>query len=253
MRSKTKKKSHAALKVLGVILLVLVIAAGALAWNFRSYLSAAVDAAKYSTEEIESRLQDNEARIAKAIESMPEIQVRDLTDEEKQKLESGELSEDEVIGLLTGGEPASAVSGESENSADVNSSVKNEPAAETKPAQPAKVDYSQEISAQIARAYVLRSQFTGQLDGLLAQAKSEYHSIPPSERSTDRKAEFIEKYMGLANSMEASCDASMNEIVSSVRQMLKDSGQSTALADEIMSTYESEKSLKKSYYMSFYM
>ena len=243
-------KKHTVWKVLGAVLLLLLVVLGLIGWQFRGYVFAARDALRYSTEEIEVRMQENEARIAKAVEETPGVQVRDLTEDEKQKLQSGEFTEDEVVDLLTGAKPDGAATQPSTEPA-ASAETAGTGAATAKPVA-AQTDYSQQISEQIARAYVLRSQFTGRLDSLLEQAKAEYHSIPSKALTTDRKAELIEKYMGIAGDMEASCDASMNELVANVRQMLRASGQSTGLADEIASTYESEKQLKKSYYMSLY-
>ena len=257
------KKRYLVLKIIGGVLLILLLVVAVIGWQFRSYVFAAWDATQYSTEEIEDKMRENETRIAKALEEIPEIQVRDLTDEEKQQLESGELTEEQAIELLTGGasaanaaqpdaseQDAAQTSDSGSSTANTGTSASQKPAS-AKPSA-SKPDYSAQISAEVARAYVLRNRFTGKLDSLLEQAKTDYSTIPDKARTTDRKTEFIEKYMGIANDMEASCDASMSELVGNVRRMLKASGQSTSLADEIASTYDSEKQLKKSYYMSLY-
>jgi hypothetical protein len=53
--------------------------------------------------------------------------------------------------------------------------------------------------------------------------------------------------------MEASCDAEMNEIISEVRALLKESGQSSDLADTMQDAYNTAKKLKKADYINTYM
>ena len=45
--------------------------------------------------------------------------------------------------------------------------------------------------------------------------------------------------------MEASCDKEVDDIVNQMRALLTQNGQSTALADQAMSSYKSQKSARR--------
>lgn len=47
---------------------------------------------------------------------------------------------------------------------------------------------------------------------------------------------------GELTSLQSYCDKEMDRIVSQLRTVLKENGQSTELADQVMSTYKAEKS-----------
>ncbi len=109
--------------------------------------------------------------------------------------------------------------------------------------------YDAELAGMVGEIYVLRASFTGQLDGLLQQAKEEYISLPEAERDK-QKGKLASKYLSMAGSLESSCDAQMEDILSRIEAHLKKTGGDTALVKEIRKAYENEKALKKSYYMS---
>ena len=53
-----------------------------------------------------------------------------------------------------------------------------------------------------------------------------------------------------ALALEDECDVKVNDILSKVKVLLKETKQSTVIVDEIKASYENEKSKAISYYMS---
>lgn len=108
------------------------------------------------------------------------------------------------------------------------------------------------IAEIVTRMYVLKSEYTGAIDGIVASMKAEYVLLPVEQRNRSAKQSIAARYMAQINSMEIQCDAQVNSIVAELRTLLKNNGRDTALADAIMSTYASEKENTKAYYLSTY-
>jgi hypothetical protein len=103
-------------------------------------------------------------------------------------------------------------------------------------------DANAEISSLLAELASLESSMTAQIDSYASSARSEYHALPAKERTYWNKLRIIMSYAGTLSSLESSCDAQVSRIAAKIRAALEDSGQSTALADQVRSSYESKKS-----------
>ena len=77
----------------------------AFAWRQRDNLKAVQDALRYTSDELEEKMEENQQRIRDAVEAAPEVTVRDVTEEERRALRDGTLTQEELVGrLLEGGE-----------------------------------------------------------------------------------------------------------------------------------------------------
>ena len=88
------------------------------------------------------------------------------------------------------------------------------------------------------------------LNACIASAKAEYKSLPPEQQTRSRKIAICMSKAGQLSALQASCDSEVNRIVSQMRAVLKANGQSTALADQAMSSYKSQKSARRAALMS---
>ncbi|WP_283673735.1 hypothetical protein [Butyricicoccus sp. Marseille-Q5471] len=243
----TTQKRYRPLKIIAIVLLcLLLVGAGLAVWQ-RDNLRAVVDSQRYSTEELQQMLQQNEEKTQEVIAKLAGVEVRSPTQEEVTALQSGEITEGEFVAMLMGQATAS-------DSNDTQAAPSEEEAAKQQADEQAvkQAEVSAQLSALVGRVYALQASFTGQLDGLLGSAKQEYLSLPASNRTASTKASIAEKYIGRAGSLESSCDAQMDGIISEMRRLLKSSGQDDSLADQVAYGYAQEKSLKKSYYLSYY-
>ena len=116
--------------------------------------------------------------------------------------------------------------------------------------QSAESAYQKELSALIAKVYVLREEYTLALDTMYADAKAEYLALPAEKRTKTQLAKMAKGYLSQASALEKECDGKMDEVVRAMETLIRDNDGDLGLVDTVVYTYANEKSLKKSWYMS---
>ena len=96
------KPPHRGRNVFLSILLILLLALGALAFTFREELRLLYFAWTTPTDAVESGQADNDKRTQELLEQLAAETMRDLTEEERQLLASGLLSPEEAMALIRG-------------------------------------------------------------------------------------------------------------------------------------------------------
>lgn len=237
-----RKKRKTARSVLLIVLAVLVLAVGLLAWRFRKEIQAFAISRQYSTAELEGQLADNDQTIRDAVEASSDVTVRAPTDEEREALRDGSLSQEELIGRLTGESAAG-----SSDSAPETAAPEEQP-AEQAPAEPP--EYQKQLSALIAQVYVLREEYLAALDNMETSAKADYRALSDSQRTAGRLASLVSDYIGRATRLEKECDGKMDAIIAQMETLIQANNGDMSLTDTVFNTYVNEKSLKKAWYMS---
>lgn len=240
-------------RILLVVLLVLVLfIAGMVFWQWNN-INALIQSIRYSEEDIESMMTENEQQIQETLDLYPELEIQPLDEETKEKLSSGELTEEEVIEILTrpNGQIGQGGTGKTPSGQKQDDSKKPQDSND-KPTVSADAA-NEEIARLVARVYVLQADFVGKLGAIESKARAEIAKLPKEQQTYDRKIAIGKSYVGEMSALEAQCDGEISAIVARVRKLLTDSGQPTTLADTIQSSYEREKSLKKAYYMNRYL
>ena len=235
-------------KLLLAAVLVLALVLAGLAWRQQENLKAVRDALRYSGEELEQQLADNQQTIRDAVDDAPEVSVREVTDEERQALRDGTVTREELIESLLNTEGAEAVS-----EPPVPYTVPEQPAETAEPAElpkPAEQAYQRELSALIAKIYVLREEYTMALDDMYNAAKADYKALPKEKRTKRDLINLAGSYLDRANALEAQCDSQMDEIVTVMESLIRANGGDMTLVDRVVDAYANEKSLKKAWYMS---
>lgn len=110
--------------------------------------------------------------------------------------------------------------------------------------------YEGEVKALVQQLYAVKGRAESGLNACIASAKAEYKSLPPEQQTRSRKIAICMSKAGQLSALQASCDSEVNRIVSQMRSVLKANGQSTALADQAMSSYKSQKSARRAALMS---
>lgn len=209
-------------KILLGIILALVILFGALViWQWEN-VSAFLLSVKYSSEDIETMVKENDDKIKATFDEIAEDVLDVLTDEEKRKLLAGELSEEEL------------------------EHVKETLDNSKKPNDSGRVD---EI---ISKIYILRAEYVNKLASLESQALAERVEVKKDGVTVPEILTFVDKYTGIATAMEKECDATMNSYINELEAELKRLGRDTGIISEIRSVYKSEKELKKSQLLDKY-
>lgn len=219
------KKRKIAKIVAAVFLLIVLLIAGLGIWQ-KENISAALYGLQHDTEDIQHEMEAANKEMDDAVSdyAIPE--------------NAAAVSDDVAEGVVDGTMDINAV---------VDDMLKGG-GKDSKTTSSAEADA--EVQRLITKLYVLRSSYTSRLDGLITAAKNEFYALPEAQRTDTARRRIVSAKISQGSAMEGACDAQVSSIVSQIRSQLRAAGKSTALADQVMSAYEREKQLKKSYYMS---
>lgn len=112
---------------------------------------------------------------------------------------------------------------------------------------------SEEVAACIAKLYVLKSRFTGELSVLEKTITTTYEELPEEEQTPASRKSIAGQYIKQVSRMELDCDAQVDAALAELRKTLTAQGKDTAVVETLRQAYENEKSLKKAYYLDVYM
>ena len=239
------------LKVVLIILLVLLLLCVSLFVWQRKNISALFGAVKYSQEDISTLIADNEKIVSEALEEGK------ITQDDLVEIVLGKTSLEEVIEKkeeTTKTEPKQNADSEetqppAQPPAQTSEQISEQTAEQTAPSKSG----DEEISALIAKIYILKQSYGNKLDSLVQQTRSEYWAIPKEQRKDISKQKFVTTKASQALALEKECDAKVEEVISELTSVLKANNKDLSLVDSIRKAYDNEKQLKKSYYISEYL
>lgn len=249
------KKLNTFLIILGILIVIIAV----LVWWQYDNIKSVYYSFKYNNEQIDDLINKHYDEIDKYLKEHSSYNVRPSTEVE-QKLHRDKLITDkEFENILMGENDIKSIFGtelkldKHQNFIDSNGNIitKDELNTEKKETDNPNSDNNQKSAQSIAKMYVLKSNFEAELDSLYNEAIAYYQTLSP-EQQKNGKSELIKKFYSTALSLEKSCDAQVNEILSDLESALKESGESTELVTKIQTAYTEEKSLKKAYYMNMY-
>lgn len=251
-----KKRTKILLAVLGVFIISISVVV-ILQWNNIKAVSFYL---MYSEEKLDELTKENEELIMSAMEKIPEVSLRELNDEEREMLASGEITEEEAMQLILGKTTLSKLiegkagkNEEPDNSKDNGSDAAADDSKDSGgDATTVDSTTNSNIDALMSRVYVLQYKFTSSLEGLKQSAIAEYKALPEEQRTSSAKMSIGSKYLGKASSLEGQCDSEMNSLISEIKAELKAEGKDTSLANDIRYAYANQKSITKAQYLSMY-
>lgn len=103
----------------------------------------------------------------------------------------------------------------------------------------------QGVQRCIAEMYVLQSYYEGKLSAIATD-------VAASSDTQEGRQQAVMAKLDELSALESECDAKVAAVVEDLRAQLAASGQDDALARQIEETYQTEKSLKKAYYLQLY-
>ena len=133
---------------------------------------------------------------------------------------------------------STASSGKHENAGTANSGTEKPASSSGKQ----EASYEKEVKALLKRLYSVKARAEAELNSCIAGAKAEFYALPESQRTQARKISIVLARSGRLYAMQASYDKEVESIVSRMRAVLTANGQSTALADQAMASYKAQKS-----------
>ena len=163
-----------------------------------------------------------------------------LTTKELEQLVSGDVTlaqlEKERLGVT---ETPSAASTTTSSAA---SSKKNSSTSSSKTTTTtASVSYEDEIQDLLNQLYAVKAKAESGLNSAIQSAKNEYYALPDEQKSQAKKISIVMGKASELQNLQSTCDAEVNRIVEQMRKVLRANGQSTALADQALASYEAQK------------
>ena len=232
--------------ILCTILVLLAVSLAGLFWWQRDNLKAIHAATQHTSAELEEKLDENQQMIQEAVKAAGEVTVGEISEEDRQAFRDGSMTQEQLVERLTNGGEGEPREEEPANTSRPESDGKTPP----EPPKSAESTYQKELSALIAKVYVLREEYTLALDTMYADAKAEYLALPAEKRTKTQLLKMARGYLSRASALEKECDGKMDEIVRAMEKLLRENNGDLGLVDTVVYTYANEKSLKKSWYMS---
>ena len=166
-----------------------------------------------------------------------------LTTKELEELVSGDVTlaqlEKERLGVT---ETPSAAASSPTTTSSAASSKKNSSTSSSKTtATTASASYEDEIQNLLNQLYAVKAKAESGLNSAIQSAKNEYYALPDDQKSQAKKISIVMGKASELQNLQSTCDAEVNRIVEQMRKVLRANGQSTALADQALASYEAQK------------
>lgn len=163
-----------------------------------------------------------------------------LTTKELEELVSGDVTlaqlEKERLGVTETPSTASTTTS-SAASSKKNSSTSSSKTTTTT----ASASYEDEIQNLLNQLYAVKAKAESGLNSAIQSAKNEYYALPDEQKSQAKKISIVMGKASELQNLQSTCDAEVNRIVEQMRKVLRANGQSTALADQALASYEAQK------------
>ena len=207
---------------------------------------------KFSGDEIETMISDNDSMLKEQVESFLGHSIRSFTDEETNQIKDGTITEDEVVEKIIAEELEKSISSATENSGNkvteqgTTKTDGTDTSSSNTPAQ------SMEVSRYITELYNLKNEYIGKLDQMVESAARDFRNLPSKEKTYSKQLQIGASYMNKAMALESECDEKVSSIVKSLEKQLKSEGKSTEIISVINKAYNSEKTLKRAHYLNMF-
>ena len=275
-----------ALKITGIVLLaIVVVLAGLTIWQWR-YVSAVIDGLRMDEEQLgQARVEDAEKSID-SLNQFMDSDIRPMTEEEKAKIQSGELSQTEVMAQIIaeatgitlpditdipaldsgiiedilppsqGSEGPDAPSngqGKGETNDKSGGKTSGTSSTENTSSSAPVSSYDQLVANCVSKLYTLQAQYSGQLAGLAGRAKAYYNEQKAANGAAAAKSSAMSMATSEAAALEGSCDAKVEAALGELSAGLKSIGADASIVNELRSAYQREKSNQYKAFVNRYM
>lgn len=216
------------------MVVVLIIAAAVISlfiWQ-KNNISAVISASKYSDEDIEQQITDSKKNVEDQLKDYNVTGLRDFTIEEEEDIRKGKLSVEEAVEKIL----SESNIGQTDKTDDVQGQESQKKTANSS---------SEIVSDYTVKLYSLKASYLGQIGNLIDEAKADY-------KGGASASELMSNYLGRAASLEKEADSQVDSLLSELKAKLNEIGADTGIVNTMKSSYENEKSLKKSYYLSLF-
>lgn len=229
-KSGGRKKRKYVLIGIAAAVAILAVSAAVFASYQKNNIQAFDYATKYTQEELKLKNEEITQKTKAAAETIPNVYIQPLTDEERKMLASGELTAEDAMKIITGTtEPEPEPTNKKGKKQEEDTPVKE----------------VSKINELVAKFYLLKAEFLNNIDNLIAQGQEERHAIPKEERTLTVKLKMAKKYAKLGTELEEECDKKVASLIKELENELKAEQGDVSVIEEIKNLYNEEKALKK--------
>ncbi len=230
------KRKTAVLLLIFFVFSAVVVGVAYWQWNNITAIRYAITYTPEKRQEIQKKTEQVMEQIAK---QYPAVDFSKLPDEGVTMLIQGELAEEVAVAVLTGQIPWEEAKLQPMELPETIQPIEKVTATEVTEQTQEFSDSVSGVDSILARIYVLRSGYTGKIEGLVNQALSDYRSKKGTKR------ELMAQYLKRGNALEGECDRQMEALLTELSAELNRTGGDITLVGQIRSVYQQEKSIKK--------
>lgn len=110
------------------------------------------------------------------------------------------------------------------------------------PSASAAPTWEQQAEAQVAALKQMEKTYESRLYDIMWDAFDEYQALPESSRNLVNKVSIVLSKRSDMTAMEKECDKEVDAILTELRRILTENGQSTSMADQAEKAYKDKKS-----------
>ncbi len=232
--------------ILCVVAAFLIAIATAVIYNY-DLIIAVKDGLFETKENLDIKKEESAKKEQEALKEAGVENVRPLTEEEKKEFTEGNITEEEVINIITGKTTVEEVKQNKNNG--TGQTKKPETSANENKGN----ETNEKIAELVGKIYVIEARFTSELSALESWALSQFEHLPTVEEKRAKKKELMSYGFPKLSALEKECDTEVANVLSELEKVLKNAGQSTDLVTQIDNAYHEKKQLTKSYYINEYM
>lgn len=235
-------------RICGAIGIIFVVLITSLTIWQRENIKATFNMVRYSKEELATNIEESKKVVEEAVKAYNIPIARDFTLEEEEQIRRGEITPEEAIKHLLKENTASSLDRSLEqDKAEQEGQVKEEVKEQGKEEN----QVEDIVATYTAQMYILKAQYLGLLGGVESSAIAQFKALPKEKRTMSEISKIVSSHVGQGTKLESQCDSEVSSLLNSLEAELQAIGGDTDIVQIMRSAYQSEKSAKKSYYLSY--
>lgn len=228
----------------GIGIGLLIVLAGIGIWQ-RENIQALWEGISYTEEELKDQIETSKGKTKEVLEQYQLEGIRDLTVEEEEQLMKGEISVDEAVSLMMNKESQSTLKEEG-----TVAESKEQEAESSAPAETTKLEAGQIVEKYVGKMYTLQATYLSTLGALETKARTVFAQLPKEERNLSTAQKLAPSFINEGLALESKCDSEVNTLLNEFEAELKEAGADTTVVNTMREAYQTQKRLKKAYYLS---
>lgn len=194
----------------------------------------------YTEDQLKDQMVTSKEKVQEALEQCEIEGIRDLTVEEEEQLMKGEISIEEALDLIMNreSEPAMKEEAESSQKDGLENTETDKPKA------------GQIVEKYVEKMYTLQATFLSELGAIEAKARAVFAQLPKEERNLRTVQKLAPSFIKEGLALESKCDSEVSSLLNAFEIELKEAGANTDIVKNMREAYQTQKRLKKAYYLS---